>query len=92
MKNVPSSFRPEVVHALTRSSLFRKEERNRRSIIANRLLLPVEKGMFLFVTHKHIEDLAVVQRHEATGEEIQKAFEALARRAKRNPSPRGTTW
>ncbi|MEK7060677.1 MAG: hypothetical protein AAB937_00390 [Patescibacteria group bacterium] len=85
------SFRPEIVHALTSSLLFRKEARNRKSIIADRQLSLSEIGLNLFLTQRHIEDLAVVQRHNATKEEIQEAFEALSRRSLKNPSRVGRT-
>ena len=79
-----SSFRPETVHALTSSKLFRKEVDNRRSIIADPQLSITDRDLNLYLTHKHIEDLAVVQWHEATIEEIQEAFKALGRRSKKN--------
>ena len=89
--NVPS-FCPETVSALTKSGLFRKEARNRKSIFADPRLSFAETGLNLFLTQRHIEDLAVVQRHKATKEEIQEAFEALARRSSKNPSRGGLTW
>lgn len=78
--------RKEVIHALTSSALFREKAEKVSFFIANRNLEPVEKGMALFVTLRRIDELSVVQRHEATKEEIQKAFEALGRRSLKNSS------
>lgn len=84
--------RKEVVLAMTSSALFRKKVEKVSFIIANHNLEPVEKAMGLFVTLRRIDELAVVQRHEATKEEIQKAFEALARRSFKKPYTFSEGW
>lgn len=77
---------------MARSGPFRKEAGIRRLIIADNQLSITDRDMNLYLTHKHIEDLAVVQRHEATKEEIQEAFEVLSRRSRKNPTNLKPIW
>lgn len=92
MISAPLLSRKEVVHALTSSKLFRKEARIRSSIITDRQLSWFKKDMSLLVIERDIEDLAVVQRHNATIVEIQEAFEALGGRSWKKSSTFSEPW
>lgn len=89
MKKVKIGGRENVVHALISSSLFQDVVTIKRATIAMGARQP-EWAATIKKVQKQLQEameaLPVVKKYEATQEEIQEAFEALARRSLKKPS------
>lgn len=79
--HMTQSLRQEVVHALTSSSLFRREAKWKRKVIANPYMSKGERRIRYLIIDGNIKNLAVTQRREATDHEINEAFARLANRS-----------